>query len=370
MPNEMATPVRVCLIAPVPPPYGGVAHWTRLVMAQASKDRRVDLHVINTASSARLADGRGWFDRIVRQGVHMVRDAGHLRHLLKADTSDVVHLATAGQLGLIRDLLFMNIARHHQVPVVYHLHFGRLPELADRRGPEWCAFARSLRRAAVVVALDHATEETVRSALPATRVIRIPNPIDLAVLPRPGTGSPRTVAFLGWVTPSKGIEDLLDAWPDVRAEHPDWNLEIIGPCEPHYLDSLTDRFDTAGVVFTGELPHAEALRTLAKASILVLPSHTEAFPYAVLEAMALAKPVVAARVGAIPEILAGGCGALVDPHDPRGLAHALSALASSSRRDEMGRLARERVSADYRVEKVFEDYLSIWTTLSRAEVRT
>lgn len=369
--TDKSPSLRVCLVAPLPPPYGGVANWTRLVIDHAARDRRVEFHVINTSTSKRSADGRGWFDRILMQGLRMVRGARQLHHLLEDHAVDVVHLTTAGQLGLIRDLLFMTIARRQRVPVAYHLHFGRLPELARQQGVEWRFLARSLRRAAVVIALDHSTAEAIRSALPGVHVVRVPNPVALETLPDPTGGTSRRIVFLGWVTPTKGIEDLLVAWPGFHEEHADWDLQIIGPYEPGYLDSLYSRFEMAGVTFTGEVPHEDALKSLAQAGILVLPSHTEAFPYAVLEAMALARPVVATRVGAIPEILADGCGVLIDPHDPHGLARELKALARDPvQRSELGRRGRERISRDFRIDGVFASYLGVWTALNRAEVRT
>lgn len=367
--NTQGQHLRVCLVAPMPPPYGGVANWTRLVTEHATHDGRVEIHIINTASPQRLADGRGWFDRIVRQGLRMVGITWHLHRLIRKAAPDVVHLTTAGQLGLIRDRLLLAMARHHGIPTAYHLHFGRIPEVARRNGLEWRALVRTLRSASLVIALDEKTEETVRPVVSSGCVTRIPNPVNLASLPHPNGCSSNRIVFLGWVTPSKGIEDLLIAWSRLHTEHPDWDLVIVGPYDSHYMDFLVGRFDLAGVTFTGELPHAEALKTLSEAGILVLPSHTEAFPYAVLEAMALAKPVVATWVGAIPEMLDDNCGILVAPRDPRDLARGIETIIrEDDRRCRMGSLAKQRASRIYGIDVVFERYLARWVALGGAKV--
>ena len=71
--------------------------------------------------------------------------------------------------------------------------------------------------------------------------------------------------------------------------------------------------------FSVKKGHDDAMRMLANAEIFVLPSHTEGFPNAVLEAMALAKAIIASRVGAIPEMLADECGLLIEAKDVSGL---------------------------------------------------
>lgn len=367
MATEPGRPLRVCLVAPVPPPYGGVANWTLLLTAHAARDGRVAIDVINTASRRRSADGRGFVDRILRQGIGMLGCAWQLRREIRTQAPDVVHVTTAGQLGLIRDLLLLSLARRHAVPTVIHLHFGRVPELADQEAPEWLLLTRVLQRASLVITLDEGTERTLHTNVPMLHVTRIPNPVDLGSFPPERTGG-RRVIFLGWVTPTKGIEDLLVAWAAVRRADPDWELLVVGPFDPHHIAALTARAGTEGVSFTGEVPHEEALQLLADAAALVLPSHTEAFPYVVLEAMALAKPVVATRVGAIPAMLADGGGVLVEPHDPDALASALTTLIGDEHaRRTMGAAGRRRVESLYSLPTVFDTLVTEWSTLAGRE---
>lgn len=356
-------PLRVCLVAPVPPPYGGVANWTALVTRNAATDSRLVIDVIDTAPRRRSADGRGWGDRVVRQGLGMLRCAEHVRRLARTGATDVIHVTTAGQLGLLRDLLVLAIARHAGVPTVLHIRFGRVPAIAAANTREWRLMCVVLRTASLVMAIDRATEATIAARLPHARVVRVPNPVDLDALPEPADGDDRSVVFLGWLTPSKGMEDLLAAWGVVWPDHTSWLLRIVGPGEPGYVADLRAR--AVACDFRGELPHDDAMRVLGASAALVLPSHTEGCPNVVLEAMALSRAIVASRVGAIPELLDGGCGVLVDPHDRAGLAAALAhVMGDAALRRHMGEAARCRVEARHAIGVVMEEYLRIWRTLA------
>ena len=93
---------------------------------------------------------------------------------------------------------------------------------------------------------------------------------------------------------------------------------------------------------------------LERAALLVLPSHVENMPISVLEAMAAGDPVVATRIGAIPEMVEHGVtGLLVPPGDVPALAGALEELlADPARRERMGEAGRARAARHYSVDHV------------------
>jgi len=93
---------------------------------------------------------------------------------------------------------------------------------------------------------------------------------------------------------------------------------------------------------------------LRRAAIFALASIREASPNVILEAMACGRPVVATRVGGIPElVLDGETGLLVDPGNPEAFAEALvDLLTDESKRRRMGRKARERILEEFTLEKM------------------
>jgi glycosyltransferase involved in cell wall biosynthesis len=103
---------------------------------------------------------------------------------------------------------------------------------------------------------------------------------------------------------------------------------------------------------------------LDAADIFALPSRTEAFPNALLEAMAAGLPVVATEVGGIPEIVdEGRTGLMVAPGDPQALADRLCGLmADGESAARMGAAARLAVGARFSFERMIADFDHVYTT--------
>lgn len=366
----MSMPVRVCLVAPLPPPMGGIARGVFMLREHARRAPAIELLVVDTAVRWRDVHDDSLRSRAFDGGRQLLTSAGSLLRAMIAGRADVVHLKSSGGLGAIRDVVLVTLARLWRRPVIYHLHFGRLPEEAARRSREWRLMARVMRRAGVVVVTDARTERAITSRLPGVRVERIPNGTELGALPDRPPARPdpvRTVLFVGWVLPSKGIEDLLIAWRQQAATG--WRLLVAGPIEPAYRQQLERQFvDLDSVSFLGELPHPQALEEIANCDLFVLPSHTEAFPNVVVEAMACGAAVLSTDVGAVPEML-DGCGVVVPPRSPADLSAALAELMSDpDRRTALGERARAKAVREYGMDGVFARYLELWLRVGSSKV--
>jgi len=164
----------------------------------------------------------------------------------------------------------------------------------------------------------------------------------------------------------KDFPTLLEAFRLVRAQIPAAQLDIIG--------SGPLAFDLPPGVRI--LPGTEDVRAhLRRAWVFALSSQSEASPNVILEAMATGLPVVATRVGGIPELVeADASGLPVPPRDPAAFAGALvGLLQNATRRQAMGEAGRQRVLREFslpemvaRTETVFRDVVQIgsawWTT--------
>jgi len=159
----------------------------------------------------------------------------------------------------------------------------------------------------------------------------------------------------------RSIQLLRDAHRNVTfvlaGEGPDRNVleELAGDCG---IESA--------VRFTGHLDDVAELLTAT--SVLCHPSLHDGLPNAIVEAMAMGIPVVASRIGAIPELVADGVsGALVRPNDPHALASALASLLrkDAAERCRMGEQARARVRADWNL----HDNLTAWHRELEEEAR-
>jgi glycosyltransferase involved in cell wall biosynthesis len=135
------------------------------------------------------------------------------------------------------------------------------------------------------------------------------------------------ITLVGRLSPEKGAQYLLQAAPQVLAAQSAARFLIVGEGPQRAeLEALTRRLGLAGAVrFLGYRDDVSVL--LALSSVVVVPSLREAFGLILLEAMAQARPVVATRVGGIPEVVEDGLtGRLVPPADPVALAQAILGL--------------------------------------------
>jgi glycosyltransferase involved in cell wall biosynthesis/peptidoglycan/xylan/chitin deacetylase (PgdA/CDA1 family) len=170
-------------------------------------------------------------------------------------------------------------------------------------------------------------------------------------------GSP-AVCCVARQEPAKGVDVLLRAFPAVAAALPGAELTLVGEgsdLEPNR--ALAEELGVAPRVhFAGRVPDAASL--MAAADVMVLPSRREGLPVAVLEALALERPLVATAVGGTPTVVVDGeTGWLAPPEDPARLAEIIVAAASNpteaGRRGAAGRaVVEERFGAEAMLDRV------------------
>ncbi len=145
-------------------------------------------------------------------------------------------------------------------------------------------------------------------------------------VPRTEGGPPGPILFVGTIEPRKNVGGLLRAYAALVRDHPNAPpLTLAGRAASVVeTDGMVDGVSLRGRVLRhGYVDDETRLALYRSASMLVVPSFDEGFGLPVLEAMTLGVPVVAARRGSLPEVLAGA-GLLVDPEDYRGMADAIA----------------------------------------------
>jgi glycosyltransferase involved in cell wall biosynthesis len=135
-----------------------------------------------------------------------------------------------------------------------------------------------------------------------------------------------TVLFVGTFARVKGIDVLLDAWPDITRQVPSARLRLVGdgPLRAPFERRYATRTD---IEFVGTVGAPALSSLLDTCSLLVLPSRSEGLGRVVLEAFARGRPVVASRVGGVTDVVTDSVtGLLVEPNDPGALARAVVSL--------------------------------------------
>jgi glycosyltransferase involved in cell wall biosynthesis len=215
--------------------------------------------------------------------------------------------------GASRVLLIL--ARLFAVPVVFHLHSGEFPKFYRQRNRPVRAVIRWVLRSATEVVCLSQTWFTILSEIePAARLSIIGNPIEVPERTPRNTRPVRMVVFFGRLRATKGVFDLLDAIPLVLARHPDVQFVLAGDEGVIAVREYADRLGIAHAVEVPGWVSGEAKKKyFEEADLFVLPSHFEALPVSILEAMAAAIPVIAPKVGGIPDLIDSGVdGVLVE----------------------------------------------------------
>lgn len=168
------------------------------------------------------------------------------------------------------------------------------------------------------------------------------------------------IAFAGRLVEEKGLDLLLHA----LGELPDVLLEIAGdgPMRESW-ESLARSLDAGDrVVFHGHVPFRQVAEMYGRATVVCVPSRwDEPFGYAVAEAMAVGRPVVATPRGSFPELLAGGRGFVADEAAPAALAAALKrALADGNSRQRAARRSRAFAERRLSIDAIGPQYLEIY----------
>jgi glycosyltransferase involved in cell wall biosynthesis len=324
-PGAPPTPIRVLAVGPSA--KGGVSRLLDAVRAELAAHPLADIRLRSLTTRAdvpgRIASA------IAAPGVFATALLRAIA-LLATGRVDVVHINLASYGSTYRKLVIAACAARFGVPYVIHLHGGSFGAFWSSCGA-WLArrIDAMFEGAARVIVMSQSAVDLVAERLPACRasIVVLPN-----AAPR---GRPRTldrhdrlrILFLGKLGPLKGIAELVAALDLVRSE-PAWSATIAGDGAVAETRSMVDRLGlSARIAVPGWLGDVEVARALESADVLVLPSHVESSPLAVIEAFAHGLAVVATPVGAVPQLVDdGNTGVLVPPGDARALADALRRL--------------------------------------------
>ncbi len=227
------------------------------------------------------------------------------------------------------------------------------------------------KRADRVVAISGAVRDVlVRDGIPSERIPVIHSGIDLDTLAhvsplgaRAAHGLPvesPLVIAVGQLEPSKDHQTLLAAAAHLHQSHPDlhWAIAGRGPLERTLREDIRARGLADRVHLLGQL--ADPLPLMAAADLFVTSSRDEGLGTAMLDAMALGRPVVATASGGIPEVLTDGAGIVVPVGDAVALGEAVRrVITEEPHRLTLGSLARQRADS-YSADRMAEAYLALY----------
>ncbi len=347
----------------------------RLAAGLVRRGHRVLLGVIpgdrfeTRAREAGLAPLAGLTLEARLRPVAIARDVRRLRAAVRREGVDIVHCHHSHDHWLA---LAARGAAQPPVPVVRTFHNFRAVKLGRLAG--WL-----YRRTAVAFAVSRQIEARCREvAFPGDRTVWVPGAADLDRFGPPADpgairdefklGDAPTVVSVARLAPSRGHELLLAAFRLVLAELPRARLLLVGRGErrPRLEQLVRDLNLTEHVVFTGYRHHDLPAVLAAADCFALMAAGSEESCRAALEAMAAGRPVVARRVGALPEtVLHGETGLLVDDDRPESVAAALTAiLKDPDRARRLGAAGRRRAETEFDPERAVDVVEAVYRRLA------
>lgn len=341
---------KVLFISPLRGDTGGIMSWTKRIVEQGIPDS-YHLYVVDTGirNKARARMTSLWAGEMYRTARILASLLWHLAFV----RPHIVHLNfSLSPRGVFRDLVCVLLARLWGISVVVHYR-GNIPEFAegDKSGIHWWALRKLIGLSKLNIAMNRNSlacladlqhgEQRGPALLPNFiqdsvfhyRVARTVKPSDCI-----------KVMYAGWINVAKGCREILT----VARQLPEVKFILLGPVKAD-MESQVQSLP-ANVALGGEVTPQIVLQRMRASDLFLFPSsHAEGFPNAVLEAMAVGLPVVATRVGAIPEMIEDGKGGLlVSRPDTDELVSALRTLiADPKMRLQMGEFNRRKAQTEY-----------------------
>jgi len=356
----------ILLVGPSPERSGGIATYLR-VLGDALRRHRPEVAWEHFATDKSGPSAATPLPARLRDGA---RVAASFRARLAAARPDLVHVCCGSGWGFREAAVLARLALSSGARVLLHLHAAAFPEFWGR-SPLDRGLVRSVLTSVHglgVLSRDFgAYYEDLGADGGGVHVIRngVPLPeMDLPPARSPTEEAPLRLVVLGSVEPRKGIAELLTAAERVRrVRGARVVVDVVGPMAVDEAQARRwrERGEGVGVTFPGRVPAERVGEVLANAEGLLLPSRREGLPFALLEAMAASRPVLAARSGAIEELLDDGTGTLVDPGEPGQLAAALLRwIDDPEHRVDLAAAGWHRVRRAYTTEHSLETTWTAW----------
>ena len=300
---------------------GGVGTLMRYLIAEWEGDpAALPVRVVDTRGTGGVLAASGRF----AAGVATLLGAGLTGRVACAH----VHMTTRG--SALRKSLLCLLARALGVPVILHLHgadffdfHAGLPARAQR----WLRTVIAGADGVVVIGAAWRARLVRELGVPERRVHVVLNGVPAAPRAVPAAALPPRL-FRRRLGARNGVGALIEALAAPELHARSWTATIAGDGEAGpYRARIAELGLSHRVAMPGWQDAASTQALLATAAVLVLPSHHEVMPVAVLEAAARGIAIVTTPVGSVPEILQDGVSArLVPPGNVEALAHALGDL--------------------------------------------
>ena len=374
------------IIGPYPPPFAGPELAIKNLLESPIKNKFCVSHLSTNARKSNAQKGRLDIQLVA---AFFLFFTSLVWRLFRFNPDIVYYFVTPTRMGWLgRDVWCIALARLFGARVITHQRAGHFRHrLASASWFEVALIRWACHRVSWSLVQAPSLKDQFEGLAPSERIKVVPNMIDVkrySAVPAESY-EPGRILFLGHITVAKGYCELLKSIPQVAKNFPHVCFEFAGtkkakernvfhvqttgqllPAEDPevvYREFVEGRFEK-NYKYLGVLNEEQKIAALKRCDFLVLPSFSEGFSMAILEAMAMGKPVVCTKVGAMRDFLQNGVnGEVIEPGDTDGLIAAIQNLLSNQEYRktvaiENAHFTRENFSQDIVAQQLAELFYS------------
>lgn len=295
-----------------------------------------------------------------------------LRRLLRTDAPDLVHVHSSFGPSFFRKYPIIHMAAKRGIPVVNHIHGSALDELYTN-APSWKKrmVEKSYGECAKIIVLSEEWKKKISAIVPAERIEVVSNysKIKRELIAQDNLDArfeKKQVLYLGRFDDLKGVVDIPAIADIVKKKLPNVTFILAGSGETEPTEAEIKRLHLEEtVILPGWIRGDEKEKLLRESSIFLLPSHMEAMPMSILEAMGYGLPIVSTEVGGIPQVVEKDVnGKLYRPQDVESMAAGIiEYLSGKELYDNTARKSLEIADSKYSFEAHIKKIESIYHQL-------
>ena len=353
--------MKVVLLAPTPPPAGGIASWTARMLNAELEDGWsvvvVDEKVVGSKQVFGKDAKRSFFSEIGRC-LKIWRD---LYMALKDSDVRVVHSCIPSTtFAMMREYVCATITHLRKCKFIVHFRCTVPNTTKGRVGRLWLKWL--CNKSDIVISLNGQSSSFIQR-LSDTPVRLIPNFVSASEI----NNTPvirdelKTVLYVGGIVKEKGVGDCLT----LAKLFPNTLFKFVGRGDPFFAElAREERLDN--VLFLGEMNHSEVKKELYDADVFLFLSYFrgEGFSNALCEAMAAGLPCIVSDWAANADMIGEGGGFVVPAKDPESAARALRALSDKNLRVAFSRNNLLKVEHYYKEDVVMKQYVAVYNLLT------
>lgn len=355
---------------------GGPTHMRHLLRSPLTAAYDLIHFEVGSRGRESPSSEESWWVR----GLRLAISPFHLAWAVFRKSPAVLHVnVSLNYKAFWRDALYVMVGKLLGRRIVYQIHGGSVDQFCGR------PFMRTIcgmlfRLPDSVVVISAVQLERFERLFRARRITLIPNAVDLTEFD--GELPPKSpvrashgfhVLYLARLVREKGVFELLDAMAALRQDPASTGTTLtIAGSGPAYHD-VVQRVTALGlggqVQVVGPVQGENKVKLLRAADAFVLPSYHEGLPYSVLESLACGIPVIATRVGGIPDLVEDGVhGLLIEPQSAEAIAEAVTRLACDrALLEQMSRACRLRARERYGLDRLSREFDALYRTLIESE---